>query len=256
MQAIWSFTFRDQIFFQLAKLKVPKLRAKQKRYAVAPANPPPLGVVPGPDEVVLEVTAEVTLDPDLDPNTDFTTLAEIADLDTPLGFKGNYLIFPLRRSNPLTDFMMVPYIDTALGLHDPDDLGSWTPEDFAAHARALVERRKSELSPRELQVLKDQLREQYQRIVTNPRPEQDEIVVPTSSLFIEALPGTHPLLEDFKLAHRILDVKKVQAETRQLELENLRRAARILANEYDDPDVDKRVIIEGRTDGTVVPADA
>jgi aryl-alcohol dehydrogenase-like predicted oxidoreductase len=31
------------------------------------------------------------------------------------------------------------------------------------------------------------------------------VVVPTSSLYIEALVGTHPLLEDFKLIHRALD---------------------------------------------------
>ena len=51
--------------------------------------------------------------------------------------------------------------------------------------------------------------------------------MPSNSLYIEALPGTHPLLEDFKLIHRALDVKKAQAEVRHAELENLRLAARL-----------------------------
>ena len=54
------------------------------------------------------------------------------------------------------------------------------------------------------------------------------VIVPTVSLYIEALVGTHPLLEDFKLIHRALDVKKVQAEVRHAELENIRLAARAL----------------------------
>jgi hypothetical protein len=45
-------------------------------------------------------------------------------------------------------------------------------------------------------------------------------------LFIESLPGSHSLLEDFKLLHRIADVRKKQAEVRHAELENLKLAAR------------------------------
>ena len=40
------------------------------------------------------------------------SLAEVAELDTLLGFKGNYMIFPMRNSNVLTDFMMAPYVDS------------------------------------------------------------------------------------------------------------------------------------------------
>ena len=38
----------------------------------------------------------------------------------------------------------------------------------------------------------------YQQLVNAPGTDGDEIVVPTDSLFIEALPGVHPILEDFK----------------------------------------------------------
>jgi hypothetical protein len=251
MQAIWSYTFQDQIFFALAKIKVPRLAARKKIYDLSePANVP-LGVVRKPGQVVIEVAAEVQLHSGLDPSRDFVTLAEIADLDRPLGFKGNYMMFPLKQSNALTDFMMLPYLDSALGLRDPDDLGSWTPEDFARYARCVLKKLREELSPADLALLENELREQYRRIVSNPRMARDEVIVPTRSLYIEALPGAHPLLEDFKLAHRLIDVKRAQGETRRIELENLRYAARILGEQLDDPEIDKKIIIEGAAEPVV-----
>ena len=43
----------------------------------------------------------------------------------------------------------------------------------------------------------------------------------------------------------IENVKKVQAEVRGTELENLRAAARLLAGEREDPSIEKKVVIEG-----------
>ncbi len=80
--------------------------------------------------------------------------------------------------------------------------------------------------------------------------------MPTSSLYIEALPGAHPLLEDFKLAHRMIDVKKAQGEARRLELENLRYAARLLAEEFDDPEIDRQIQINGVAPSITVQPDA
>ena len=48
--------------------------------------------------------------------------------------------------------------------------------------------------------------------------------------------------------------KKVQAEVRHAELENLRLVDRILHGEREDPDIDKKVIIEGAV-GPTVPID-
>ncbi|MEO6446672.1 MAG: hypothetical protein ABIZ91_04475 [Gemmatimonadaceae bacterium] len=70
-------------------------------------------------------------------------------------------------------------------------------------------------------------------------------MVPTDSLFIEALPGAHPILEDFKMSNRAADVKKAHGEVRVIELENVRRAARLLAGERGDPSIEKTVVIEG-----------
>ena len=105
----------------------------------------------------------------------------------------------------------------------------------------------------EYAALKNQLKEQYKRIVSNARPTNDEIIVPTNSLYIEALPGAHPLLEDFKLVHRAIDVKKVQAEVRKLEMENVRYAARILSGEREDPDIERKIVISGNGEAIVVP---
>ena len=48
------------------------------------------------------------------PNLEFETLAEVADIDNLLGFKGNYMMFPRRSRTPLTEFMTVPYFDFAI----------------------------------------------------------------------------------------------------------------------------------------------
>jgi hypothetical protein len=245
MQAIWSYTFRDQIFFQLCNVKVPKLKEPQKNYNLAIPDEIPLSIAPKPGQVVLEVHAEIKFDANLDPNKDFVTLAEIAHLGNPIAMRGNYLVFALKESNPLTDYMMLPYLDSELGIHDPDQLGSWTPEDFVKYARCLQEKLKDKLSPSAYAALQNELREQYKRIVSNPRPTNDVVVVPTTSLYIEALPGTHPLLENFKLEHRAIDVQKVQAEVRRMEMENLRYAARLLGDELADPEIEKKIVVRG-----------
>jgi hypothetical protein len=251
MQAIWSFTFRDQLFFSLCNITVPKITATDKTYSLKAADPAPVSIVSKPGQVVLEVDATVQLASNLDPSTDFVTLAEIADLDNLLGFKGNYAIFPLRETNPLTDYMMLPYLDSELGIHDPDQTGSWTPEDFARYAQCLLAQEQDQLSKSDHTALQAQLLSQYQAIVTNPAPANDVVIVPTNSLYIEALPGAHPLLEDFKLEHRAIDVQSARADVRKRELENLRYAARIIGSELADPDIDKQVLVTGTTDVSV-----
>ena len=77
------------------------------------------------------------------------------------------------------------------------------------------------------------------------------VIVPSNSLYIEALPGTHPLLEDFKLIHRAIDVKRAQAEARKAELENLRLGARLATEELGDPDIDKVVVVKNGQQITV-----
>ncbi len=259
MQAIWSHTFKDQLFLELHKRTVPRLAIRKKRYSLSKPQKSPASVTAKNGQRILEVKAELELESGLDPEKDTVTLAEVADLDNLMGFKGNYLLFPLRVSNALTDFMMTPFVDSELGLRDPDEFGNFTPDEFVAYARALhadllKKLEKGEIEEKELQETLDQLTEQFKRLLSAPRRAEDEIVVPTSSLYIEALPAAHPILEDFKLAHRAVDVKKVQAEVRKLELDNLRYAARILEGELDDPDTEKKVIIDRAGTAIVEPS--
>jgi hypothetical protein len=136
--------------------------------------------------------------------------------------------------------MMTPYVDSEFGLLDPDAPGNWSLDDFQKLYCCLKEKLGDAFSD-----VEPELQAFYKELLTDPLRPGELITVPTGSLYIEALPGEHPLLEDFKALHRAVDVKKVQAEVRKLELENIRYAARILNEERGDPDVDKRVIIEG-----------
>jgi hypothetical protein len=241
MQAIWSHEPPDQRFFRLHEVRVPKLQGKVT-YNLED-NPDAIPNLTPPQKLIVKC--------ELDENLEFQTLEEVADLDNLLGFKGNYMMFPLRKSNTLTDFMMIPYLDAVMGIRDPDPLGNWTVPDFLKYVCCLREK----LSKTEFDRRLPGLQAAYQALVNAPRTEGEEIVVPTDSLFIEALPGVHPILEDFKLFHRVVDVKKIQAEVRAAEFENIRMAARLLAGEREDPTIEKKVVIEGGQGVIVSPDD-
>ena len=239
MQSIWSYEPPDQRFFRLHQTPVPELKGELKFNIVSDPNAP-VG-----EPLKYEAICE------LDPNQRLAPLAEIADLDQLLGFKGNYMIFPLKESNCLTDFMMVPYVDAELGLKDPDEMGNWTMEEFAQYVCCLKKR----MTERAFAQHKPHLRKQYLQLLKSSRREYEEIIVPTAELFIEALPGAHPLLEDFKLRHRALDVAKVGSEITKQDLENVRLAARLIGGELEDPEIDKRILIEGGNGAVVEVGD-
>ena len=172
--------------------------------------------------------------------------SEVADLDNLLGFKGNYLIFPLKEAPCyLTQFMMQEYVDDYLGLHDPDPFGSYTTEELLDYIECI--RSLDDTTDDDLVALRDMLIER----LTSPRGILKRSSCQPAS-FLSRPSGQHPL-EDFKLYHRALDVKKVRAEVRQAELENLRRAARLLVDEREDPDIDKRILIQGSAPIVVTP---
>ena len=181
----------------------------------------------------------------LKPITEFKPLVEVADLDNLLGFKGNYMIFPMKQHNALTEFMAAPYVDSAFGAMDPDELSNVNLSDYGKYVCCLHDKLKQQGREAEFEALKAQLKEWLKILLADPLRNGDEIVVPTNSLFIEVLAGTHPLLENFKLRHRELDVYKVQADVRKAELENLRLAARLINSEREDPDIEKKIVVEG-----------
>lgn len=169
-------------------------------------------------------------------------LVEVADIDNPLGYKGNYIIFPLKDECYLTTFMVTEFINTYLGLKDPDNSDDFDAEQFDEQWKDAIAHQDVERQA--------ELKKQLVDYITAVRRGTDEIIVPTGQLFIEALPGSHPLLEDFKLMHRFEDVRKVKAEVRHAELENLRLATRLAVGQdktelLEDPDIEKKVVIEG-----------
>jgi hypothetical protein len=258
MQAIWSYEPPDQRFFRLHQVPVPVFEGTRRTFRFGALNPslttfaaPPhhrLGVAGDPPTKLYPVDGRTELNPDFER----APLVEVADLDTLLGFKGNYMIFPLKESNVLTDFMMQPYVVAGLdALTDPDDVGNWTLEDFAAYICCLREK----LTAEQFESLRRDLRTQYERLLGSPRRNGDVLTIPTDSLFIEALVANVSLIERFKEQHRMIDVKSAQANVRATELENVRRAARMLAEDFEDPDIDRKYVIEGGGQPLIGPSD-
>jgi hypothetical protein len=240
MQAIWSYEPPDQRYFRLYNIDVPVITPQTNGVKVDVHAGGVLNVLEGRDSASVRLPM---------PEFDVTLkkLVEVADLDTVLGYKGNYMIFALHENNYLTLHMMQDYLDVSdeLLLRDPDELNNYTVEQLQELA-ACLRRRDPELYER----YRDAFKQLLISRLSSGRLDDDLVVVPTSSLYMEALVGTHPLLEDFKLIHRALDVKKVQAEVRHAELENIRLAARALKGKDEDPDIEKTVVVH--TDGAAV----
>jgi hypothetical protein len=177
-------------------------------------------------------------------------LVEIADLDRPLGYKGNYIIFPLKTCLYLTDYMMRQFVDGYFGVRDPDADANVSTDELLAYVESIWRDPQVELTEDE----REALHEFVLNRLREPRRESDVVIVPTGQVYIEALMGSHPLLEDFKRIHRAYDVGKARAELRRTELDNLRRASRLLADtpDLDDPDIDKRIVVAGTAPNIVV----
>lgn len=245
MQAIWSHQPPDQRFFELYNTKIPHFEVEEKTYTINVAQAE--NIWTGTENGAKPHTFK--LNTNIKSNLTYKKLIEVADVDRLLGFKGNYLMFPLKTPNALTEFMLAPYVDVAFGLRDPDEFGNMNLRDFSKYICCLHK----EMSEAQFEAIKPALKEYYKFLLTSPLRPGEDIIVPTDSLFIEALPAKHALLEDFKLMHRAIDVKKVQAEVREMEIDNLRQAARILVDNFEDPDVEKKILIEGNGSSVVLP---
>ena len=242
MQAIWSMEPPDQRFMRLYKVQVPYFEAQ--RTCIIQDEPVEDFFAhfreAGKQKHVGWLHGKVKRNPEGNPDVSYRQLVEVADLDTLLGFKGNYMIFPLKEHNALTELMAAPYIDEAFGAMDPDELSNINLSEFSRYICYLHDE-----DPVAYEKLKPVLRHWLERLLADPLRNGDEIIIPTGSLFIEMLPSDKSLLEDFKLKHREWDVYKVQAEVRKMELENIRYAARLLNAKMDDPDVEKQIVVNG-----------
>ena len=241
MQAIWSMEPPDQRFMRLHKVKVPSFEVTRTCIVSEEPAKDLFAKFRKDGKTKYEAWLHGTIENvNGQPDVKYKALVEVADLDSVLGFKGNYMMFPLKKHNGLTKLMAAPYVDEAFGAMDPDQLSSVSLEELSRYICCLHGE-----NPTEFEELKPVLKEWLTQLLADPLRNGDEVIVPTDSLFIEMLPSDKSLLEDFKLKHRQMDVMKVRAEVRQLELENVRYAARLLNDDFDDPEIDKRVLIEG-----------
>jgi hypothetical protein len=248
MQAIWSMEPPDQRYMRLYKVMIPHFEATR---TCVVADTPADDIFqsfrePGKVKYTAWLHGQINRNPDGSPAVTYKQLVEVADLDTVLGFKGNYMIFPLKEHNALTEFMAAPYVDEAFGAMDPDELSNVNLEEFSKYVCCLHDE-----SPDEYERLKPVLREWLEKLLADPLRNGDEIVIPTGSMFIELLPSDRSLLENFKLKHREWDVYKVQAEVRRMELENVRYAARLLNAEMEDPDIEKKIVVTNGTQPSI-----
>lgn len=231
MQAIWTYEPADQRYFRLYNVDVPIFAHNTK------VNFATTGGLAAIDGSTVSINVKFMNPTLLEPTM---KLHQVADLENLIGFKGNYMMFPMVNFNYMTWFMMQDYlhldIDTGVTARDPDPLGDLTISQLQDAMAGIYAR-----DPRSFAAKQPIFEEVMRRLLSTQNPEM--VIVPSNSLYIEALPGTHPLLEDFKLIHRALDVKKVQAEARHAELENVRLAARIASGERGDPDIDKVVVV-------------
>lgn len=244
MQAIWDHEPPDQRFFRLYNKPV-KIAEPDDGKITVTKTPSKKPTTSGDPKKNQRVGASFNAVWGASYKMREVELIEIADLDNPIGYKGNYILFPLKQGTHVTDFMLTEFLDSYFGINDPDDGGNHTVDQLKAYAASVVGNPDVTDEERaELQALID-------RMSTHGRSTDELIVVPSGQLFIEALPGTHALLEDFKLLHRLEDVRKIKAEVRRAELENLRLASRLVAGELENPTAEKRIVV-GATPTVVV----
>lgn len=247
MQAIWRQEPPDQRFFRLYNIDVPIVKPDAANVPVTGGGGGSnvLSMFEGSDVLKVELPMPTV-------KLEKKKLVEVADLENVLAYKGNYMVFALREGNYITTHMMQDYLDVGevLNLRDPDELGNYSIDELQSLAKCMIATKPESFT--------EGVREEFKQLLidrlSSPRRENELVIVPTNSLYIECLVGTHPLLEDFKLIHRALDVKKVQAEVRHAELENVRLAARALEGEREDPDIEKKIIVEGAAT-SVIPND-
>ena len=176
---------------------------------------------------------------------------QVADLSTLLGFKGNYAIFPLYQSNALTDFMMEPYIDRATGqLVDPSDPLNWSLDEFSDYVCCL----RKQLTDDEFTALQPQL-----QTAVSDDPDQ-----PVAKR--RRAGGANELAVHRGAAGHAHAAREVQARPPHDRCqEGAGRGARegarkrpprgrILSDERGDPNIDKKILIEGTNNPIVVPA--
>jgi len=244
MQAVWAAEHPDQRYLRLYDMEIQWPGDTTVRIAPGLGKKGPPGGIGafGKPGVFTGNVARL----DVPSFAETRMLHQVADIDRLLGFRGNLAVFPLTENNALSTFLAQDYLDSAFGLSDPDEAAEIpTASEAVTIAQCAWRKAGDDEAERQriAQWLMDALRDAHR--------VSQEVIIPTGELFIEALPGTHPLLEDFKLKHRAYDAAKAASEARMMQLDLIRRAARLENGDMSDPDVDKFIRIDGPAQPTV-----
>jgi hypothetical protein len=256
MQAIWSHEPDDQRFLRLKDVPVPIFaRNKLRNLKINPAVFAAATDIAAIDTKWVHLTGGLSTPFPLPVPVDkirTKPLSQVANIYKPAGVVGNYLVFPMYEANPITEMMMAPYVTLAegeYGVSDPDPVGNMTLDEFADYVCCLRKHYQENGSGDEFEKLKPELRDTLKKLLQRSRRDGDIVIPCEDGLYIEALPGVHSVMEQFKQLHRIIDVKGAQADVRAKELNNIRRAEMILKENLADPDVEavKNVYYHGAT---------
>ena len=235
MHAIWDHEVPDQRFFELSDIEITTyqpqgaitIQTQAPNDALSPWERLHQFVSRSLGQNRREVELRLPPPDPTKPVTPTPKLRDIADLNKPLGYFGNYAVFPLTTCTYITDYMMSQYIDSTFGLRDPDPFGQFTNSD--------LQRLLTELDNGTVALDNQNEIEELQRLIQHrlqqPVADFETVTIPTGQLYMEALPGTRSLLEPFKLAHRELDVIAAQERLAHQQLDSARRALRLTARE-------------------------
>jgi hypothetical protein len=247
LQAIWQYEFEDQQYMRLLGTAVPSLEVDSIALTIDLA---PLDDFFAPFRAEGETLHRAWIKPKLKLGLKDRPIEEMADLGTLLGFVGNYMVFPMKKHNALTEFMVMPYVDASFGAMDPDRLSNISLNEYERYVRNLRKR----LSEADFEALKPTLQAWLELLLADPLRNGDEMIVPTGSLYIEVMASENTLMEGFKLHHRQIDVEKARADVMSQTIDNLRKIKRVLKSELEDPDIEKVVNVTGRV-GTTIDVD-
>lgn len=249
LQAIWRYEYDDQQYMRLLGTAVPSLEVDSIELTI---DLEPLDDFFAPFRAPDERLHRAWIKPKLKLGEQDRPIEEVAELGTLLGFIGNYMVFPMKKHNALTEFMVMPYIDASFGAMDPDQLSNISLNEYERYVRNL----RGRLSEDDFDALKPTLQAWLELLLADPLRNGDEMIVPTGSLYIEVMASENSLMEEFKLSHRQIDVHKARAEVMSQTIDNLRRIKRVLNSQLEDPEIEKIVNISGPVGATIDVDDA
>lgn len=231
MHAIWAAEHPDNRYFRLYDDLVPFHTPDPNDYTLAADNTVnPLSNLPYIADGLAPFKLTIKAPDTSQAPTTERLLSEIADIDRPLGFRGNLAVFELRECSQLTDYMAAEYIDPIGGVAAPGALAGISVDEFSEYLSAAAQ--SGVLTQQQL----NGLVQLAVVMLTRETDNADELTLPTGQLFMEALPGDTSLLEPFKLEHRGLDVVSVEEDVRAKRIDALRRVSRLRSGEFErDP---------------------